>query len=415
MSFLLGDTGGGPPRRRRRYAALALAIGAVALLLYARLRPVDVRAVRVMRGRAVEAVYATGTLEPVQRRAVRARVAGLLVALSVREGDRVEKGALLGRVDPGALTAELVRGRAELRAAEAQGGLDAPRLATLRAQADSIVADLRFAEDDRERVRKLLAQSSASRSDLERAEARASQLAATLAAKRAELRASAIELTVTTSRSRAQLDSALAKLSETELRAPIAGVVLSRAAEPGEVVQREQVVLKIGDPSALELEALVDEGDLARIVDGDHGSRVAARFYALSERPLGGHVVQIFPEALRDRKAFLVKIALDEVPAALRVGMSAEVNIVTAETEGVLVASTSALEGKQVWVVRGGVAHAVAVERGLGDLLRTELRTGVTDGDLLVTEGAARLRDGQRVRVTIDEDDASRPQPKVRR
>jgi len=408
MTFFAIDREPGKSARRsvlRTAAIIApLVLGGLG---YTRLRSSPVEVTAVTRGRAVSAVYATGTLEASSRRQVRARSGGLVVALLAQEGQTVRRGELLARIDPGALTADVQRGRVELRAALDSAGPDAPRVAALRADAQSVTADLELAARDLDRTERLSAQESSSQSDLDRARARKAQLEARLLAKRAELRTVEAELSTSSLRTRAQLDALLSRLLDTEVRAPIDGVILKKTVEPGEVVARDALLFRLGrldEPRALLVEAFIDEADAARVRAEGHGpqaitpgSRVGARFYARPDEVVPGTVVEIATEADRERRSLLVKVRLERLPANLRVGMSAELNIVTDETEGVLVVPTAALDGDLAWVVREGHARRVQVERGLSDLERTEIRVGLKEGEPIVTSGTATLKDGQRV------------------
>jgi HlyD family secretion protein len=393
---------------------IAVVIGAVA---WSKTKPRAAVAVPVERGRAVEAVYATGTVEAEERRIVKARAGGLLVELRVREGDAVKAGELLGRIDLPTAAAEVRQRRVEAGAARALAADAGPRLAALRAQEAALEAELAQAKADRDRALALAQSAAAPRTEAERLVSRVAQIEAQLAARRAEERALAIALRASTDRSAASLDAAQARLADSELRAPIDGVVLARLVEPGEVVGKDQPVLKIGDVRGLILEVLVDESDVARVSDGGDGrppSPVVASLYAMPKRTLHGTVARVLPDAQRDKKAFLVKVRLADAPPGLRSGMSAEVNIVTQTREGVLVAPTEALRADgTAWVLRDGRAVRVAVTRGIGDLLRTEVRSGLAAGDLVVVDGGDALVEGARVQAKISRADREAPVPRT--
>jgi len=401
-------------KRALSVVALTTVVGSIA---WSKSKPHPVVAVAVERGKAIEAVYATGTVEAEERRIVKARAGGLLVELHVREGDAVKAGQLLGRIDAPTAVAEVRQRRVDNVAARALASDAGPRLAALRAQAAALEAELQLARADRERAQALLSSAAAPRTEVERLTSRVAQLEAQLAARRAEERALAIDLRASTDRSAASLDAAQARLADCELRAPIDGVVLGRLIEPGEVVGKDQPVLKIGDVRGLILEVLVDESDVARVSDGGDGrpaSPVVASLYAMPGRTLRGTVSRVLPDAQRDKKAFLVKVRIAEPPPGLRSGMSAEVNIVTRERTNVLVAPTEALRPDgSAWVLRDGRAARVPVARGIGDLLRSEVSAGLVAGDLIVTEGGDGLVEGARVKATVKRADRDAPVPRT--
>jgi HlyD family secretion protein len=203
--------------------------------------------------------------------------------------------------------------------------------------------------------------------------------------------------------------SALAThVADTEARAPQDGVVLARYVEPGEVVAVNQALFKVGDTRSLLLEVSIDEADVARVHDGTDGqppSRVAASLHAFPGLAFPGRVAMVMPDADREKKSYLAKVRLDEPPAGLRSGMTAEVNIIVTERENVLLAPADAIKDGQVWRVAGGRAEKRAVQVGIHDLLRAEVTDGLAEGDL-VAVGAAIDRDGARVRVTVQKPEA---------
>src|SRR5690242_7514187 len=101
--------------RRGVPAALAIASIAAAIAL---LRAPEARVAKVERGTAVEAVYATATIEAAERAEVRARAGGPLAELRVREGAVVKRGDLLARIDAKTLSFEVMRGKADQDAAQ---------------------------------------------------------------------------------------------------------------------------------------------------------------------------------------------------------------------------------------------------------------------------------------------------------
>jgi HlyD family secretion protein len=392
---------------------LLVPICAIGLAAFSKLKPLHVSATPVERGKAIEAVYATGTVEAEVRRTLRARLGGQVTEVRVQEGDHVKAGDLLLRIDATQMVSDVRRGRADLEAARAQGGKDAPHLRALEAQAKSLDADLKLARAERDRLARLGAAQAATASELERAQAHLDDLEAQLAANRAQARATEIDLSTARSRSAAMLDALTAKLDEAELRAPIDGVVLWRGVEPGEQVGRDQPLLRIGDTRSLIIEALVDEADIASVSDGSDGRAASTAVISLYAFPLGterGKVIRVAPDAQRERKAFLVKLRLDTPPAGMRSGMSAEVNILAREKADVLVLPSEAVADGQVWTVRNGRARRVPVEIGIHDLLRSEVTRGLSAGDLVIPESSG-LSDGRWVRPDVQPMNRRQPMP----
>jgi HlyD family secretion protein len=380
---------------------VVLALGGGAGVYYVR-RPVPVTVVAVTRGKAIDAVYATGTVEADARVVVKAKTSGSVEVL-VREGARVKKGDLLARIDNPAVTSELRRGKAELSAASAQSGPGAPQLAALRASADALRADLELVVKELERTKKLVESGTLSSSEQDRLEARKRQLDGQLAANAAQQRAVAIDLTANRERASAAYDTLSSRVADTEVRSPQDGVVLTRAVEMGELVAPNQALFKLGDTSRLVIEVSVDEADIGRVRDGagSEASRAAVSLYAFPKDVFAGRVYEVLPDADRARKSYVAKVRLDAPPAGLRSGMTAEVNIIIEEKDGVLLGPTEALVGEHVWVERAGKAAKVPVEAGIRDLLRFEIARGLEEGDRVIVAGQAGLTEGKRLVPTL--------------
>jgi multidrug efflux pump subunit AcrA (membrane-fusion protein) len=157
---------------------------------------------------------------------------------------------------------------------------------------------------------------------------------------------------------------------------------------------------------------------VARVRDGADGangkgaaSPAAVSLYAFPKEVFRGKVFEVLPDANRDRKAFLVKVRLEKPPAGLRSGMSAEVNIIAREEEGVLLAPSEAEADGAVWVVSDGRAHKRPVTVGIRDLLRVQIMSGLTEGDLVVAEGQDKVSEGARVAATVKPADKLKPLP----
>jgi HlyD family secretion protein len=408
-------TGTVPARSRRilkRLLPLVVVLGLAAAFVASKLKPVPVIATPVVRGKAVDAVYGTGTVEAKDRVQLKAKSSGSIAEIFVREGDRVKKGDLVARIDNPAVTFELKRGKVDLSAASAQAGAGAPQVAVLRGQEKAIKAELDAAKLERERLEKL--GSAGTRAELDRARAREAQLEGTLAANQAQQRSLRIDLSANAARQAAQVESLAARVADTEVRAPLDGVVLTKNVELGEVVAVNQVLFKVGDVATLLIEVNIDEADVGRLGEpegGKAGSPVAVTFYAFPKQVFGGRVVELYPDANRERKSFLVKVRLDAPPPGLKSGMSAEVNVIVGEHDGALLAPSDAEQDGRVWLVRDGRVEHQQVEVGIRDLLRFEVLSGLEEGDQVVVQGQDKLTPGTRVTVTERKPDVMEPMP----
>lgn len=302
----------------------------------------EVSLARPARGPAVQAVYATGVVEPVQWAKVTPLVRGRIVELCACEGASVEKGAVLARLDDKEARAEL----AELEARE------------------------RFLAQDATRLRQLYEQRVATPQAYERALSDHAQAVATISAARE-------------------------RIDRYTLRTPMAGTVLRQDGEVGEVVDAGQVLFWVGRPKPLWVVAEVDEEDIPLVRPGQ-GTLIKAD--AFPGRALEGAVAQITPKGDPLTKSYRVRIALpDDTP--LLIGMTVELNVIVRTVEDALLVPSGALSGRQVFVVEEGRAVPRPIETGIKGVERVQVTAGLGEEDLVIADPPAGLRPGARVRV----------------
>jgi len=341
-----GDRGFVLQRRTRIAIALAALTAAAAGIAWSQW-PVRVEIATPTRGPAIEAVYATGIVEPTVMVAVAPRSGGRLVAINVDEGAQVRRGQVLARIE----SADLDQTVHEMLARE------------------------QLARTQYERTRDLVAQKFVSPAELDRArtELKAAQAAA--------------------SRARAQRDYNL-------LVAPADGTVLRRDGEPGQFVAAGQAVLTLACCAPLRVAAEVDEEDIARVAVGQ---KVTMRTDALPKRLFDGEVAEITPKGDPVSRSYRVRIRFGDAPALdagpLRTGMTMDVNLIVSRREGALLVPNRALKSDAVWVVDQGRLRRREVRKGVAGTERTEIVSGLAEGEAVVLSPADRLRDGQRARI----------------
>jgi HlyD family secretion protein len=381
------------PRLKLALPVLLVAAGALGAW---EIRRADVVVTPVTRGVAVDAVYATGTVEADDRASVKARLGGSIAECLVREGDVVKKGDILARLDNPGVTFALQRGQTQLTAANQQAGAQSPQITALASQASSIRAEMEYAKADLDRTRKLAASGSSTSIDLDKATTHLAQLDAQLRANQAQQDALRIDLDSNAAQIAQSVKALASQVSDTEVRSPLDGVVLRRHVEPGEVVAQNQALFEVGDTSRLVLRVAIDEADVGKVTT-DPPSVAVASLVAFRDRAFHGHVTRIFPDADRATKSFVAYVVLDDPPKGLRSGMTAEVNIIALEKDGVLLAPMESVDGHAVWVVQDGRARRREVTLGIHDLLSSEVVSGLSEGELVVVDGQASLVDGARV------------------
>ena len=317
---------------------------------------VQARTVDLVQGLAI-----AGPLRAANSAFVKARVAGELQGLSLREGDRVTAGQVVARID----------------ATESQA-----RLRQAQQQAEAARAQVDIARRSFENNRSLVDQGFISKTALDTS-------LASLSAAEASYRAA-----------QAGADLAVKALDDTVLRAPMAGLVAQRLAQPGERVAIDTRILEIVDLSRLELEASLSPADSLRVKAG----QVARLTIEGATAPLAATVVRVNPSALGGSRAVLAYLAVQPNPG-LRQGLFAQGTLATG-TVAVLAAPLSAVRTDKpqpyVQLIQDGSVLHQTVE--LGERGEREGQTlvgvkGVAENALLLSGSVGSLRAGTRVKL----------------
>lgn len=180
------------------------------------------------------------------------------------------------------------------------------------------------------------------------------------------------------------LDSARVALAMTQLTAPFTSTVTDISVRPGELVGGFNPLATVADLSALEIAADIDEIDVANVAVGQ---KVDVRLDAFPGELFDGKLTRLFPAASTQRGSTVYSAIVDFAPGKfnVRLGMGANLKILTIEKKGVLIVPNRALKNtgtrKAVHVVASGEARDVTVETGVTDGTNTEIISGVSEGD----------------------------------
>jgi RND family efflux transporter MFP subunit len=356
-----------------------------------------------------QAISVTGSLAPQERSLLSAKVAGRLQFLSVDLGSTVKQGDVLAQIDPTDYELRLKQAAAALAQARSALGLrpDAEADDVEVEQVSSVKqtkAVLEEATRNRERVLRLTQSGVASQSELDTAEA-AYKVALSrhdAALEEALTRASAV------AQRRAEYELARKQLSDASLRAPFAGAVQSRPANPGEYVAPGTAILELVkiDPLRLRLQVPERESSLVRT------GQVVRLFVEGDTNAYTGHIARLSPGLDEQIRMLLVEA---DVPkrGSLRPGLFARAQIILDEQQPGLSVPASALVTfagiEKVITVAEGKAKERVIETGRRGTDWVEVVSGLGQDELVVVNPEG-LRTGQPVRVV---DAPTSPTPAV--
>lgn len=325
---------------------------------------------RAVRAELAATLAVSGGLKAVDSAIVKARVAAELAQLSVREGDRVGVGQLIGRLDDTEVRWRLRQAEDQAAAAQAQLEIAERTLANNKA-----LVDQGF-------ISRTALDTSVSGANGARASLHAAQAAAEIARK---------------------------AVRDTEIRSPIAGLVAQRFVQPGERVSLDARIVEIVDLSRLELEAAVTPEDVLAV---RVGQAAALQVDGLAA-PVAAKVVRINPGTQSGTRAVMTYLQVLPGPAAagLRQGLFARAQIETGRKTAVVVpASAVRLEQARPYVLvfADGKAVPRPVTLGArGDIAfgggapepAVEVSAGVTEGETVLRGSVGALREGTRLKL----------------
>jgi membrane fusion protein (multidrug efflux system) len=305
--------------------------------------PVDVDTAR--RSSVVDAVRATGRIEAVQAVELRPDESGRVVELLFREGQAVEQGTPLVRIDD----------------------------ALLRAQAERATAERDLARQQLARVQRLRSENAAAPADLERAEA---------ANRSAEAALAVLQL----------------QIERTTVRAPFSGVVGQRFVSPGDYVtpQTRLLSLTTTDPQRVVVEVPERYAGELRM-----GQSVEFTVAAYPGRTFRGAVEFIDPVVQDEGRTIVVKARAPNPGQLLKAGMFIEARLAVATRAGAVVVPEEAVQplrtANVVWAVVDGKASRRVVQLGVRSAGTVEILGGVEPGELVVVGGLERMGEGMPV------------------
>ncbi|HKM72262.1 MAG TPA: efflux RND transporter periplasmic adaptor subunit [Stellaceae bacterium] len=344
----VGERDAAERRRTRRrpplWAALLALLSIGAGAVYWLSAPPSMTVVHPRRGPAVQAVYATGTVEPTVMVPISAHNMARLVELDADEGNIVVKGQLLAKLEDD----------------------------DLRRAVEVTEAEERYTKAELDRLAVLVERQVVARSAYDRAKADWEKARA--AAARAAVEAGYLQLV-----------------------APADGTVIRRDGEIGQMIGANQTVFWLYSNAPLRISAEVDEEDIAQVRPGQ---QVLIRTDGFPGQTFHGQVQAVTPKGDPVARSYRVRISL---PAGtpLMIGMTTETNIILRQSDHALLLPAESVQQDTVWRVDNGRLSPQKVRVGAKGATEVEILEGVSDGDWIVAAPSPGLKPGQEVHAVL--------------
>ncbi|MCI7486228.1 MAG: efflux RND transporter periplasmic adaptor subunit [Alphaproteobacteria bacterium] len=319
---------------------------------------------KIANGDIMESITASGTINPLSTISVGSQASGRIAEIYVDYNSVVKKGQLLALIDQENAKATVQQREAALEIAKAQVAVEEN--------------NIKYYKKALNRISKLNASKYSTEKDLEAAERDYDNAVAQLALEQAQVK-----------QAQASLDSAQTELSYTEIKAPVDGIVISKSVEVGQTVaasfETPEIFSVAEDLTKMQIEASVVEADIAKVKEGQ---KVRFTVDSYADDYFYGTVTQVRNEATTTSNVvtYTVVIGIDNSDMKLKPGMTANVEIITAEEKGVMLVPNQALrfyiddsdnakryKDRGVWIIKNGHPERVTVKIGVSDDDNTQI------------------------------------------
>lgn len=319
---------------------------------------------KIENGDIMESITASGTINPLSTVSVGSQASGRIAEIYVDYNSVVKKGQLLALIDQENAKATVQQREAALEIAKAQVNVEEN--------------NIKYYKKALNRISKLNASKYSTEKDLEAAERDYDNAVAQLTLEQAQVK-----------QAQASLNSAQTELSYTEIKAPVDGIVISKAVEVGQTVaasfETPELFSVAEDLTKMQIEASVVEADIAKVKEGQ---KVRFTVDSYADDYFYGTVTQVRNEATTTSNVvtYTVVIGIDNTDMKLKPGMTANVEIITAEEKDVMLVPNQALrfyiddsdnakryKDRGVWIIKNGHPERVTVKIGVSDDDNTQI------------------------------------------
>lgn len=348
---------------------------------------------KIENGDIMESITASGTINPLSTVSVGSQASGRIAEIYVDYNSVVKKGQLLALIDQENAKATVQQREAALEIAKAQVAVEEN--------------NIKYYKKALNRISKLNASKYSTEKDLEAAERDYDNSVAQLALEQAQVK-----------QAQASLNSAQTELSYTEIKAPVDGIVISKSVEVGQTVaasfETPEIFSVAEDLTKMQIEASVVEADIAKVKEGQ---KVRFTVDSYADDYFYGTVTQVRNEATTTSNVvtYTVVIGIDNSDMKLKPGMTANVEIITAEEKGVMLVPNQALrfyiddsdkakryKDRGVWIIKNGHPERVTVKIGVSDDDNTQiLESALKIGDEIIVSKELSAADTQKMKFRM--------------
>lgn len=348
---------------------------------------------KIENGDIMESITASGTINPLSTVSVGSQASGRIAEIYVDYNSVVKKGQLLALIDQENAKATVQQREAALEIAKAQVTVEEN--------------NIKYYKKALNRISKLNASKYSTEKDLEAAERDYDNSVAQLALEQAQVK-----------QAQASLNSAQTELSYTEIKAPVDGIVISKAVEVGQTVaasfETPELFSVAEDLTKMQIEASVVEADIAKVKEGQ---KVRFTVDSYADDYFYGTVTQVRNEATTTSNVvtYTVVIGIDNTDMKLKPGMTANVEIITAEEKDVMLVPNQALrfyiddsdtakryKDRGVWIIKNGHPERVTVKIGVSDDDNTQiLESTLKIGDEVIVSKELSAADTQKMKFRM--------------
>jgi RND family efflux transporter MFP subunit len=370
-----------PESQRVLWVGVAAVVLICAVVYYYLIMPVAEVAV-VRRGTAISAVYGTVRIEPAFVVHVRAQNGGFIrlaepfTAGRGAIGKPVEKSQLLATIADEETARELKQAEVDLQAAQERAALPLPSSELLKA-----------AQDNLQRLEKVVASGNVPTVEYERAKSEVNRLRGAVEAERIERDRNLGALDQTRKKLEAQMQSS-------EIRSPMDGLLTNVLTIDGELVKDGNELFTVSSRKNY-VRGEVNEEDVGEIKPG---MPARIQLYAYRTRAFAARVTSIQPAADPTTQRYTIVLDLESPPDNLMAGMTGEMNIITGTHKDVLLVPTRALMVDQALLIKNNVVRRRTVQAGYRTLDFAEAMSGLSEGDRVIVTDQDKFRPGQPVR-----------------